>query len=55
VTREEFEEILQVLLEVPLTGRRPPSTENSDTNEAARDSVSSDKQRTDRNCKGAAS
>ena len=53
--REEFEEILQVLLETPLTGRRPPSTEKSDTSEAAGDNVSSDRQRTDCNCKGAAS
>jgi hypothetical protein len=52
--REEFEQILQVLLETPLpAGKRPPSTEKDGTLEALGDSVTSDKQHAD--CKGAAS
>ncbi len=53
--REEFEEILHVLMEPPLTGGKPPSAEKGATAEPANDSVSSDKQRGDCNCKGAAS
>jgi hypothetical protein len=54
--RDEFLEILRVLVETPEpTGKKPPSAEKDTTTEPVPDKVTSDKQGAEGNCKGAAS